>query len=504
MVLVLGIVMFMIVTTVAVRSVIGIQQTDRDRNHQEALQMADGALDRVLFQVLNYKVAHKDDDASALGYATQTPQSVAAEAPLVDDVAPADGADERAWAIETAQRKQASGTTTPITETAEPQYFPDLVPSNRGEWSVVKPKGQNVVYSVGFIPSRANPKTTRVLRIEFDFPPFNAVNAILTGGSIKIGGNANISGANGSIHANGDFSYNGSSWNVSQSITAGGEFQAPGATNVGDMSGSGGGKPKTEILDSITQVTLNHDRAIYEFCPDGSVWKGPMFRRTWENPNPTAPPPVEPHTPCVGPWTDDIANRLSAPGQTFRGWSPQIGKTGAETTWSYNDSACYNGVFYFHHGSVKITGNPGSEKDQLTCMGQPWKATILASAENRNGQPECRPNADNFGGDIEIQGNPKWAAYDGGILAQAGRDFIMKGTGQAVSVTGAITVREQFDLSGNMALTGNLIAADMCDTPGSPVNQTSVNLSGSSSIVFNDAAELPLGNLIRITRWNEL
>ncbi len=504
-VLLLGVVMFMIVATVAMRSLTGLNQSTRDRSYNEALQLTDGALDKVLYQVVDTKANATGYATMATGtkpteYATATP-TVAGGVPDTDQPMP-DGADERAWAIQMAMLKNPSGTT-PAADAVSKQ-FPDLVAVHRGEWAVVKPAGKPVVYAVGFVPDRTNPKTTRVLRIEYDFPPFSAVNAILTGGNIKIGGSAEVSGANGSIHTNGNFAWQGGGHSISGQVTASGTYQPGG--NVGNSSQSGGGKAVQQIPD--TNPALNFRFAQFVLCPNGTAVAGPTVPASYGVP----PSTKTSQDPCTG------ASPLPMFGTTFNGWSYSPPKNGAPARWSYNTSLCYNGVYYVHHGSVSIGGNPG--KDTGTCGGEPWKVTLLVAAENLNAPELCKPAGNAIGGDIDIQGTPRMKPYpiqvdvqvedkvvqrDLGILMQAGRDFSLKGNGNANSeIQGAITVTEQFDLSGNMSLNGNLIATDKCDTPGSPVGQNSVNLSGSSQITFNSPAELPLGNLVRITRWSEL
>jgi hypothetical protein len=473
-VLFLGVVMFLVVTAVAFRGVVGVHQADDQRRYNEALQIADGGVDKALFELI------EDHD-----YGTMTPATAGGTAAA--DGMPSPGADEREWALNKATLKLAAGATSSVDPTN--QFLSRVVKSRTGEWAVVKPAGESnaVVYAVGYVPSRANATRTRVLRIEYDFPPFNAINAILTGGNLKLGGNASISGSAGSIHTNGNFDYQGNSWNVSGAVAASGTFPASALGRIGNAADSGGGKAAQEIPDIDPSEGITYGFSQYDLCPDGSVRGGPANPDGFANVT---------GTPCGGP----VQNASGA----FKGWTPTVG-TGSglttPTTWKYQTSACNNGVFFVKWGTAEIKGNPG--KDAFTCQGQPWAATILVSTKH-----PATGHCPHYGGDIDISGTPSMRPHPsaGGILLMAGRDFKMLGnaSGGGASFQGSISVHEQFDLSGNMTLTGNIIANDQCSTTGSPIAQNIVNLQGSSSITFNSPVELPLGKQVRITRWTEL
>ena len=61
-VLLLGVVMFLVVTAVAFRGIVGVHQADDQRRYNEALQIADGGIDKALFELI------EDHD-----YGTMTP-----------------------------------------------------------------------------------------------------------------------------------------------------------------------------------------------------------------------------------------------------------------------------------------------------------------------------------------------------------------------------------------------------------------------------------------------
>jgi hypothetical protein len=470
MVLFMGIVLFLIVVAGATRGLVGVNQADKQRKYNEALHTADGGADKVLFELV------KDKD-----FETQTPVSAGAVSSAAD-VPPAFASTdaEKAWAIAQADKKSAAGSTVPAN-------LSSLVPTTGGEWAVMKPPGDGsrVIYAVGYTPSRANVQKTRVLRLEYDFPPFNATNAILTGGNVKIGGSADIIGGAGSIHTNGSFDWTGGGWHVDGSVGASGSFPAGAVpNNIGNKVASGGGKAPQPIPDVDPSDQSTYKLSHYDLCPNGMVRGGPA-NVLEASPNTVTDPTSGDLIPCAGPI-------LSAAG-LYKGWELKTGQ------WTYQTSACYPGVFYAYLGKVSLKGNPG--KDPATCLGEAWKATIIASASHV-GAPHCNHSM----GDIDIQGTPFIRPYVPKILFIAGRDFSMQGNaaGGGAQVSGAIMVHEQFSVTGSMTLTGNIVANDLCDTSGSPVGQNIINLAGNSSITFNEAAELPFGKLIRITRWSEL
>ncbi len=484
-VLFMGVVLFLLVTAVAFRSVVGVNQASDQRRYTEALQIADGAIDKGLYNLV---------EAHAYNTQTCTSAPVAGSCTVADDGLPDPSMTERQWALGKAAWKL------PVNGSDPNLTFARLVKSQSGEWALIKPAGEanRFVYAVGYVPSRANATRTRVLRVEYDFPPFNAINAILTGGNLKIGGNASIAGSAGSIHTNGSFDWQGGAWNVTGAVTSVGQFgNGSGSVpnNIGDQTSSGGSKATQDIPNIDPSDPATYNLSQYDLCPDGSVHGGPA------NTNSGASGPYKntTSTPCGGPL-------IQASG-TFNGWVPSVGAGSGlttPTTWKYQSSNCYNGVYFVHLGTVNIQGNPGT--NAATCLGQPWRATIMASSKHTTATSE--PGCPHYGGDFNITGTPKMAPYDpkGGILFMAGRDFQMKGnaSGGGANLQGSISVHEQFDVSGNMTLVGNLIANDQCDTSGSPVSENIVNLQGSSSITFNSPVELPLGKLIRITRWTEL
>ena len=129
-VLFLGVVLFLLVTAVAFRGLVGLNQSDRERQRGETLHIADGGVDKALYELVEDK-----------GFTTQSGSTPDTAGPVV-------GADEKQWALDKAALKGAP------TTAADPMIA-NLVKPNRGEWAIIKPQNQAVVYAVGWVPNRA-------------------------------------------------------------------------------------------------------------------------------------------------------------------------------------------------------------------------------------------------------------------------------------------------------------------------------------------------------------
>ena len=89
-----------------------------------------------------------------------------------------------------------------------------------------------------------------------------------------------------------------------------------------------------------------------------------------------------------------------------------------------------------------------------------------------------------------------------GLGFVAGRDLEISGTpGSGFNFIGVHAAHEQFNVRGNARMEGAVLANDTCDTPGSPVNESSV---GGNVEVTYDGASVPLGSNIRTTLWLEI
>ena len=455
MVMVLGVagVLAILAIVVSVQSVVNLQQAGNERAFEQALQNADAGIDRGLYLIKSTKGTYND--------------TVAVASDARDDVLAAANAQV----------------------TADPTR---LINTNEGQWtSIVKSFAGNktgVIYSVGWIPSRADPRRLRVIRAEWDIAPFNPDHAILTNGDLDMGGSAIVDGSLGSAHANGDVDVDGVQVELNVSGSSAGGFTPPNACTTngwGDCENSGGGRPPIE-LPAIT-VRDYFDLAEYVLCPDNTVRPGALYDLGTETPNTG--------TPCSS--GDTLA---TVGGSTeYRGWS----RTGSGV-WTHNADPDYPGVYYVYGADVSVTGGGGDT---------PWMATLIAEATNGSSSPNEQTDnhthavdCGHVGGNINLAGNGEVVPHSKGenLLAIAGTDIDISGSAGAggLALQGFLAAHEQFDIAGTTEIVGAVVAEDACHTSGSPAGPGS-ELSGNAHITF-EGDEAPLGTVVRTTLWQEL
>lgn len=372
--------------------------------------------------------------------------------------APAIGAtqeEEKAWAL-----AQLAATTATVA--------PD------GNYAFVKPSGRNVVYAIGWGRSRTGPADGRLLKAEYLFSTYHPEGAIMTGGDLEISGNAGIDGILGDVHANGDIDFSGSAASVSGNVTASGSITGDGGVSVGGDSTSGAPQatlPPVDPLEMWSLLSPNYTGAVvgsnytgswYDLCSDGTA---------------RAP---DGGAPCGG----TVLYNAATATQAYRGWTWKS----SNSTWQKDGSGEYGGVYFVDGANAEISKSPGSAST-------PWQATVITNGVAVPGGCET------INGDISVSGSPVMNGFITGLSLVAGRDLHITGNPNQ-SFNGVLAAHEQVFVSGNPTLVGSLLAESACDTPGSPVDVTSV--SGSMSITYNDDVDVQLGNLIRTSLWLEL
>lgn len=458
-VLVIGIIMMMVTAGIAFRVVSDLDQARYDRGWQRALHVSDAGIDHVLYALV-------EDDTFV--------QGPMPPGPFADNQA------EKTWVLAQANAAPAGQLTT-VTE---------------GQWWIMKPTtAEAQIWSVGFVPSRTDPRYVRVLRVAYDFAPFEPGGAFVTDGDIEIAGNGVVDGSLGNVHANGDVKVTGGSATITGTLTSGGNITPNSVLTsgsvVGDKANSGEGFPPVDIPLPVWQDYF--DGSEYILCPDGFVWAGPAYS---DGPEPRAAPGDVPCT--TGSQLGDASSIA------YRGWDYQGNDPSAGAEWRVTGNTVFRGSYYIHGGSATITGSPSEDAS----IYNGWRVTIYAAPVP--GTEVC-PGV--IGGDIEIAGNPDMEPWNtDGILLVGGRDVELRGNpsqGQA-QINGFIYAYEQASVQGNPSITGAVVTSDgkesladpRCDTAGSPV---SINeISGSATITYDDEIAVPLGDNIRITHWNEL
>src|SRR4051794_28154279 len=112
--------------------------------------------------------------------------------------------------------------------------------TSSGQYIAVRPAGLQVVYSMGWSPSRtAVHRKTRLIKAEYLFGPFKPSNAILTNGNLNFSGSVYTDyvgdATSANVHSNGNITSNGSG-----SLTILGQISASGSNAT---LGGGGSCP---------------------------------------------------------------------------------------------------------------------------------------------------------------------------------------------------------------------------------------------------------------------
>lgn len=316
-----------------------------------------------------------------------------------------------------------------------------------GQFSWVVPTTEQIVFGIGFIPSRAAPTEIDVVRVTYDRVNASGFGAIAAASSLDIGGHAEILGLTGNAHTNGDMDVSGSA-SVSGNATAtGGYTQGASAT----VSGTGGGGYPVLLIPDVAPRSYR-SLTNQDLCPDGTV------RATSAG------------DPCTGAI---IGSGLLG---NWNGWS----FTG--TTWRVNSGSPGDAAVYVYQSSVSISGNPGSVAD-------PWLVTVVVEGLVAGILTK---------GDVSITGGGTMRPYTSGVGFVAHRDFSSTG---GASYEGLIMADEQVSFSGSGTLHGQVIASGVTDTLGSPVNENSVG--GSFELTAESTAPQVTGG-VQPTDWREI
>lgn len=339
--------------------------------------------------------------------------------------------------------------------------------------------GSTVLYGVGYCDSRDDEsRRVRVVRSvqgvsEILSEPWDASFAFLSGNDLSISGdpvfgNPEVFGNSAaSAHANGNMQVGGNVtfWTGCVTSADGGAINGSDVKIYGFCPGPSErfAQPE-EVIPNIVPEDLWY-LSEYDMCPGGSVRAGPA--------HPTLGASAG-ASPCSG---HVIVENVS---NTYRSFKHN-GTNGGIAAWSRQGTK-YDGSYYFHHGSVHMSGEAGTASDL-------WRVLIIASAAG-----EC---ANNQGGDISTAGQlrmgiyqPSTAVGHNNLLLVAGRDIKASGDGKILYDDAVIAAHEQIFFTGGVSIQGWLIAEEACDTPGSPVSSSQV--SGGAVIVTEGSTATPL------------
>lgn len=421
---------------------------------------------------------------------------------------------EESWAIGLAEADWAlgldttSGYTTQVIETDEGQAFG------------IRPKFPSVdeavdaVFGVGFVPSiDSDVRQVRVVKMLIARRFFSPDHALLTGGSLDLGGNAAILSpecdeadptavdCNADVHANGPVDVTGTAHVIQGSLSStdtitgspvlvGGEA-APNEEQVT--------VPEISARDFYNrpEVTYNVDPGgqtvqWHDLCPDGTVRAGAA-------------------TPCTGAveWNANSTNPNDP--STFLGWKwnrPQ----GATPVGGWSGTAIQAGIFYVYKASADVTGT-ATASVTLQCENSEcyYSATTQRAVSIFVEEDPAFPD---YTGSLSIQGNPSMVAAFPDTLFITDNDLKMRGTSSGGNSTcfpdsctdlqrysGLIFVGEQAEIAGTVSLTGALIVSDLeddCDD----VTETSV--TGTMTLDYDEHLKVDLSGRVTIEFWNEL
>jgi len=444
MVLFLGMALMALTSVVVLRGVRQFGNTGGDARWEQSLNVAESGLDQ------------------GIAILAENPLFTTGEMFPVEVVT---RESERAWAVEVADERPAA----------------NLVSTPEGEYAIIKPANSPAVYVVGFTPSRlVAGRRVRVVRGEVDVELIETFwllrFAFLSGGDTLFSGNPTLlSGTNVGVHSNGYLTASGSTF-ISGCISASDGASVTGSVSQEPYCPDPGDQPIEEI--PVIDPRLYWYLSQYDLCPNGTVKAGPAHSTYG-------------HTVGSVPCTGQVL--ASDPAVNYRGWKyegccdPQ---TGAD--WSYHSDGAFDGVYYFHEGSVSITSNPGSDAD-------PWEVTLLIEPSG-----EC-PNL--IGGDLDMSGTPRIQPYPGtnNLLVLAGRDIQVSGT-PGMFMSGILAAHEQVYVIGNPTVEeGGFIAEDACNSVDDLVDATIA--SGNTTVSNTGPVETPMTGLVPHTvlvSWDEL
>jgi hypothetical protein len=384
-----------------------------------------------------------------------------------------DGMSERDWAI-----GKADAVSSPRKLASDPG----------GEYVILRDTQEDVIYSIGFAPSRASTnRRVRVVYMAYDENAvaggsgFTTTYSLLTDGEVSFSGYVTWTGEAASMHANGHITISGTT-DLEDGMCLTG---SSGISNGGDLIQSAecqtpGTQPTVDI--PVVNPRDYWHLSEWDMCPDGSVRAGPSH----ENYGDTVGT-----QPCTG---HIFTNDASTP---YRAWK----FTGCCDSkrwagWDYDSELANDGVYYFYQGSVVIGKSvpPG------------WDVTVIAEARN-----SC---SNLVAGDITISGNPSMAPFqarsvdpNNTMVLVAGRDLEWSGDGETLR-EGVLLVKEQLKINGNPSLSGPQIVEDACDSAEDNIQATEISgnpvftYSGGFSTIIPGPGSGGTG--LAVLRWAEL
>jgi hypothetical protein len=441
LVLVIGIsammaILLAVISATAIRS---LGSSSAHVSFEQSLAAAEAGIDEELSNIQTAR-----NQVPSVSYETPAGCSVAAPASSTF----ASEATEKAWA-----RAALLGLDESCTRT-----------NGQGEYVAFKVPGRQVVYALGWSPSRDNPEAKeRLIKAEYIFAPYRPGQALLTDGDSDFSGSVAvnaIAGQPADVHTNSNITGVNNSLSVSGSLSASGTYNACSDNIVG---GCKSGQPPERIPVANPRAVYS-DYALttaqwYDLCDDGTV----------RSPSASGP--------CQG-------TQIST--SPYRSWYWTAGSATAPGTWTLqNTGTSYPGVYYVYGANAEVGANGNSNVTQTV--------SVLAEATTPSGFTNT-DTCNKYGGDIS------WKLFDiqnylrGVIFIAQGSLY---GSANSTAQSGLILAGDKIDLQTSSAtVKGSLIANNTCAAAGS-------NHVQGMTITYDESVEAPVYSVVNTTLWLE-
>ncbi len=337
----------------------------------------------------------------------------------------------------------------------------------QGEYVSFKVPGRQIVYSMGWSPSRgaANAKE-RLLKVEYIFAPYRPGQALLTGGTVNFAGSVAINAIAG-LPA--DVHTNASVTGINNSLSVSGGITATGTVNT-CPSGIAGGCKTNQPKE---RIPVANPRAVYaEYALTTGQWYDLCNDGTVRSPS-TAVPPV----PCSGP-------QIST--SPYRSWYWTAGSAAAPGTWTLqNTGTTYPGVYYVYGANAQIGANGNGAVVQTV--------SVLAESTYPSGYTNAA-TCNKYGGNIN------WKLFDiqnylRGVLFIA--QGSLSGSANSTAQAGLMLAGDKVDMQTSSAtVKGSIIANNTCAAAGTN------NVQGMT-ITYDQSVEAPVYSVVNTTLWLE-
>jgi hypothetical protein len=344
-----------------------------------------------------------------------------------------------------------------------------MTSNGQGQFVSFKVPGRQVVYSLGWSPSRSSPEAvSRLLKAEYIFAPYRPGQAILTSGNIDFSGSTTvnaIAGLPADVHTNASVT------GVNNSLSVTGTLSATGSINACSSGVSGGCKPS----QPSERVPIANPRAVYnEYSTTTSQWYDLCDDGTVKLPPAAASPPA---APCTG------SQVATAP---YRGWYWTAGTASTPGKWTLqNTGTSYPGVYYVYGANADIGANGNTNVTQTI--------SVLAESTTPTGYTNSA-TCNKYGGDIS------WKLFDiqnylrGTLFIAQGSLY---GSANSSATAGLMLAGDKVDLqTSSGSVQGSVQANNTCAGAGSN------NVQGMT-ITYDQSVEAPVYSVVNTTLWLE-